>query len=555
MKDTDHIGFMKSLSSRAILGISVLLTIISVVLSLFFTYKQKNSMEEELKKRSIALSNNLAYNARYRVLTNMQPELQRFIHGVMNEEDIIYTYIVDQTGIIIAHSDTFRRGEETSLMTLKDIENMNTVATSISERISPLDDETIFEIVSPIEISRSNAASSEEVLFMLEPEEQTDPSIEPEKQDSQAKLIGKVVLGVSTKNLNKSIGEIQSKGILITLVIVFCGIVLTVIVISRSVTRPLRKLMYATKIVALGDLDYHVEVGRKDEIGILSQSFNQMTTEIKKSRKKIEDWNRILESRVIERTKELSKKNMELKKYSDELQRAFEELKTLDKSKDDFLSLVSHELRTPLSSIVAYTEVLLDGMAKSKEDERKYLGIIKSESDRLTRLINNVLDLSKMEAGRMPFEFNPVELGQLISMSIAGLSSLADKRRHTIINNLSNSDISVSADADKIIQVLSNIITNAMKFSDDGKTITIAGKKRENKALISITDEGFGIKKSDRNKVFDKFQQIEDVEHHSDGSGLGMPISKIIIENHNGKIWFDSEAGKGTTFYFTLPLI
>jgi signal transduction histidine kinase len=114
--------------------------------------------------------------------------------------------------------------------------------------------------------------------------------------------------------------------------------------------------------------DLYVEIKRKDEIGVLAQSFNQMTGELKKSREEIENWNKELETKVVERTKELGEKHKELKIYSEKLQKAYEELKTLDKSKDDFLALVSHELRTPLSSIVAYTEVLLDDMAESKEE-------------------------------------------------------------------------------------------------------------------------------------------------------------------------------------------
>jgi signal transduction histidine kinase len=193
-------------------------------------------------------------------------------------------------------------------------------------------------------------------------------------------------------------------------------------------------------------------------------------------------------------------------------------------------------------------------MAESKEEEKNYLGIIKSESDRLTRLINNVLDLSKMEAGRMPFEFNYVKLSKLVNASVKGLAGMANKHKHKLINNLENSSIIVLADEDKIIQVLSNILSNAIKFTSDGGVITISGEIKDNKAEISILDTGRGIKKEDYDKVFDKFQQIEDVNHHSEGTGLGMPISKIIVENHKGKIWFESKVGQGATFYFTLPI-
>lgn len=165
-----------------------------------------------------------------------------------------------------------------------------------------------------------------------------------------------------------------------------------------------------------------------------------------------------------------------------------EELKTLDIAKDDFLALVSHELRTPLSSIVAYTEVLLDDMAETEEEEKSYLEIIKSESDRLTRLINNNLNLSKMEAGRMPFEFESAALSHLVNTSVNGLSGTADKHKLTVINNLADSPIRVRADSDKIIQVLSNVLSNSFKFTPEGGVITISGKVSDKMAQVSIAD-------------------------------------------------------------------
>jgi signal transduction histidine kinase len=194
-------------------------------------------------------------------------------------------------------------------------------------------------------------------------------------------------------------------------------------------------------------------------------------------------------------------------------------------------------------------------MADTEEEEQNYLEIIKSESDRLTRLINDVLDISKMEAGRMPFEFSKVEVNKLINTSIDGLASLANKHNHKIINEMENCSTCVLADSDKIVQVVSNILSNAVKFTPDGGLITISGMRKNNTMQISISDNGIGIKNDDISKVFDKFQQIEDVSHHSEGTGLGMPISKLIIENHNGKIWLESETKIGTTFYFTLPVV
>jgi len=544
---------LRGLGGQSILVISTLITVISIILSLFFLTSQKNSVRKELEKRARALSDNLAYNSQYWVYTNYTAELSKLITGVMNEEEIVYAYIVDASDTIRAHNDTTLIGKPA-----KDIPDYRKydaqLSTTESNHIRVMG--AVIEIVSPInKITPDRNNTNEEILFGGEGRISTGQ--QPERnipaQSAPVNRLGDVHLGVSLEELNHEIAVNQRKALIITFGVIMAGI-LILIVITRFVTRPLRELADATQIVAQGNLDLSVDISRKDEIGILARSFNRMIGELKKSRAKTENWNRVLEARVIERTKELSRKNLELKKYSEELQKALEELKTLDKSKDDFLSLVSHELRTPLSSIVAYTEVLLDEMAETEEDEKKYLGIIKNESDRLTRLINNVLDLSKMEAGRMPFAFKTTKLTELIETSIAGLTGLANKHRHTIVNKLENLSIGVNVDPDKIIQVMSNIISNAIKFSRDGGVITISGHVRDNMVELAVADTGIGIKKKDITKVFDKFQQIEDVDHHSEGSGLGMPISKLIIENHHGKIWLESTLGKGTTFYFTLPV-
>ena len=545
--ENNQISIYKGLSGRAILAISTLLTVISAVLSLYFTESQKNYIEEELILRSKAIANNLAYNSQYWVLTDLRKNLQQLISGVMNDNDIVYAVITDQNGIVVAHSDTMSLGTKIAVT-----EKQRGGNTQVVEKEFPNINRTIIEISSPIEIIQEQNSADEEILFGQDIEAANLRTGESESPDPRGTLIGVAILGVSKNNLNQAIDKIRRTGLIITLGIMLSGIILTIIMMMRFVTRPLRKLMHATKIVAQGNLDYLVDIGREDEIGILARSFNLMTADLKKSREKIENWNKELETKVIERTKELSEKHEELTQYSEELKKAYEELKTLDKAKDDFLALVSHELRTPLSSIVAYTEVLLDDMAGTKDEEKSFLEIIKNESDRLTRLINNVLDLSKMEAGRMPFDFKLVELNSLVSSGVNGLSGVAGKRNQKIINTIEDSSSMVVADPDKIVQVVSNILSNAIKHTPEGGEIVLSSKLVNSKVQVSIADNGHGMPREDYDKVFDKFRQIEDVKHHSEGTGLGMPISKLIIENHEGSIWFESEEGVGTVFHFTL---
>lgn len=239
-------------------------------------------------------------------------------------------------------------------------------------------------------------------------------------------------------------------------------------------------------------------------------------------------------------------------------------LRQIDAMKNDFLSLVSHELRTPLTSIMAYSETLLmDGMVVDETERKEYLQIIYSEGERLTRLINDVLDLTKMEAGKMDYFFEEYDISLIIRNAVMNSTSLAAQRKHTLTTELEPGVPAVRLDKDRIMQVLMNLLSNAIKFTNEGGRITVRAQMEPpaegegvSKFLrVSVTDTGIGIAPQDLSKVFSKFEQIESIDHHSVGTGLGMPICKQIVEEgHGGRIWVESELGKGSTFIFTLPL-
>lgn len=245
------------------------------------------------------------------------------------------------------------------------------------------------------------------------------------------------------------------------------------------------------------------------------------------------------------------------------LSREVARLRELDSMKNDFLSLVSHELRTPLTSIMAYSETLLmEGMVDTEEERKEYLEIIHSEGERLSRLINDVLDLTKMEAGKMDYNYEMIDISNIIKTAQSAAHSLAEKKNMNMRVEVEENLPEVRGDHDKLIQVLTNLYSNAIKFTDEEGTITTRAKLVDDaeigtgKAIeTSVQDTGIGIAQEDIHKVFSKFEMVEKMDHHSVGTGLGMPICKQIIEEgHAGKIWIESEVGVGTTFLFRLPL-
>lgn len=230
------------------------------------------------------------------------------------------------------------------------------------------------------------------------------------------------------------------------------------------------------------------------------------------------------------------------------------ELKRIDKLKDEFISMVSHELRTPLTNIKAYTETLLD-MEEEDSFQKEFLGIISEETDRLNRLINDILDLSKIEAGKMEFKHEEQEINDVVERACKNTSSFAQGKEIELEFEAHFNLGKILFDKDRILQVLLNLINNAIKFTDKGKKVIVrTGIYNEKYIKVEVEDQGIGIDKEDQELIFHKFKQAQNVLTRTHGgTGLGLPICKKIIEEHLGSIWVESEKGKGSKFIFILP--
>ncbi len=525
--------FSLRLGTKSIIAVITLLTTISAALTTFFITRHRAELTEELRKRAFSLASNMAFNNQFTAVSEDVMNMRISISGVRQESDIEDAYILDMRGVIIAHRDTAIIGTRVSFNSRLDSLN--------SPQWLPGERKDTRRTVALIEIERRQSENREGIASGFLDFGQEDISSE----HSIRQKVGYAVLEVSLESMQEAVASGTRRALLITLIAILAGALATVYMV-RKIALPIYRLADATKAVALDDLDQEVEVTRSDEIGVLASSFNHMTRQLRVSRQRIEAWNRELEGKVASRTKELEAKHQEL-------EIAYDELKTLDKAKDDFLSLVSHELRTPLSSVLLYSEMLLDGMDDSKETRQEFLSIIVDNCRRLTRLINDVLDLSKIEAGRMPFKLIEIEIVHILAQTVSGLKPTIDAKKLVYSVNNVEQGMKLWGDHDRVIQVLTNIISNSVKFTPEGGAISVNLGKRGRQGLISVTDSGKGISHEDIPKVFDRFSHIESIEHHSEGSGLGMTISKSIIERLGGEIWIESELGQGTTVFFTLP--
>jgi signal transduction histidine kinase len=234
----------------------------------------------------------------------------------------------------------------------------------------------------------------------------------------------------------------------------------------------------------------------------------------------------------------------------DELDKKNRALEDLDKLKSEFLSMVSHELRTPLTSIVGFANTITNLDLPGKQ-RTKYLNIIESEGKRLGSLVKEYLDISMIEIGSLPM---PKTLSDIHLLIEETLESLEQIQNVSVELNFPEQFPEVMANKDRIKQVLINILDNIFKYSPDGGTVKISGEDDDDFVRICIRDEGPGIPKEELTKIFDRFYRVrEEISQSTKGTGLGLAIAKGIIEAHQGKIWAESEVGKGCTFYFTLP--
>ena len=239
-----------------------------------------------------------------------------------------------------------------------------------------------------------------------------------------------------------------------------------------------------------------------------------------------------------------------------ERKQAEQKLKEAMEIKSQFISMASHELRTPLTAIKEGIAIVMDGSTGKINDEQEdFLGMAKRNVDRLARLINDVLDFQKLEAGGIKFNIQEKDINEVVKEVYETMVPLTKEKGLNFVIKLDENLPKARFDNDKIIQVLTNIVNNAIKFTEKG-TITVTTSKQDNVVCVAVQDTGPGVKKEDIQKLFHKFEQLaKQDDRKTGGTGLGLAISKEIVEKHNGKIWAESKHGKGITFYFSLPVM
>lgn len=307
------------------------------------------------------------------------------------------------------------------------------------------------------------------------------------------------------------------------------------LLLSKTITKPIIALAKSSDAIGRGELEQKVVVNTKDEIGKLADSFNTMAIKLKNS---YED----LEQKVSERTRELAIANKQLQEAS--------------QAKSEFLANMSHELRTPLNSIIGFSEILQEKtFGDLNERQKRYVSNIHTSGKHLLGLINDILDLSKVEAGKIELNYEEFPLREMLSECQTLVNTMASKKNISLGFKVADGLSTINADPTKFKQILYNFLSNAIKFTPDGGTVNVAAKLENGMVQVSVKDTGIGIAKGHQDMIFEEFYQVDSsYSKQYKGTGLGLPLTKKLVELHGGKIWVESEPEKGSTFSFTMPL-
>ena len=314
----------------------------------------------------------------------------------------------------------------------------------------------------------------------------------------------------------------------------------TSIMLARRLVRPIESIQAAAAKIGSGSLDQRIEIRSSDELGALAEEFNRMAARLQESYSG-------LEQKVEERTRELETALSELDEKSHELE-------TTSRHKSEFLANMSHELRTPLNAILGFSQVLRERLfGEVNEKQKEYLDDILSSGNHLLSLINDVLDLSKVEAGQIELEVAQFSMQDALERGVVMVRGRATNDGVSIaLAPYSGVDL-VEGDERRISQVIFNLLSNAVKFTPAGGTVDVRAGQVDGEVRVAVADTGPGVAPEDHKRIFEEFQQTAAGVEQREGTGLGLALSKRLIELHGGRIWVDSELGKGSTFVFALP--
>jgi len=489
------------IGSKFALLVTLILVVTLSIVTIFSIRNQEQLFIGNLKAKGAALGNFVSLISPRAILSYDFEGMNDYVREIGKEEDMVYAVLVAANGINLTNHLDERK-----------------------------------PIIESAQREAGSGADILEVVTLVDQRADVIPMRFPVFFDGEE--IGNLAIGLGTQRIDRDIRDTLTRNLAASLiVIVFLGFALyagfRVIVLTR-----IKHLQRGLERVTQGALDTNISVNAEDEIGQLTRSFNEMVDQLSETI-----------SAKDESSRSLAIQAEELKRLSDEAIQA-------NRHKSEFLANMSHELRTPLNAIIGFSEVLKERMFGDLNDKQaEYADDIHSSGRHLLSLINDILDLSKIEAGRMELNVGEFNIPLAIDNALTLVKERASRHGIALESSIGEDVSNYVGDERKFKQIMLNLLSNAIKFTGDGGRVSVNAETIEKEISIAITDTGIGIAEEDLEHVFEEFRQVgNDVQKKTDGTGLGLALTRTFVEMHGGKINVRSETGKGSTFSFTLPV-
>jgi signal transduction histidine kinase len=483
-----------SLKTKIIVFLTVILFIIVSAFSFIFQKLHEKQLISDYQQHFFVLAETIKNGLHYSMLKNQRETIPQIIKVISKNEETSNIYLANHRGEAVFSSD-YKNSNFNCRVCHKDVLRQS----EFTQKKTFVFQEDKSRIMwGAIHIN------NEKACYKCHPQSQ--------------KVLGVLTLGLPLIKMDKSLNQ-QNKNLILLSLLMFVGSAFGIIFLFNFlIAAPLKKLAAGMAEIAKGNKYYKIKITSNDEIGDLAFSFNKM------------------QNKLVSREEALEKTNIELAKANE--------------LKSNFLSMTSHELKTPLTSILGYVNLFLDGSyGEPSSIQKERLEVILRNGRNLLYIISNLLDSAQIESGKIEYKFENFSLFEILQQLLEELKILAKEKNIQI--NISNQIKSlIFADKPKMMQILRNLLLNAIKYNIKNGKIEIALEENEKEFTIKIEDTGIGIKDEDKPFVFDRFRRGKG--SGVSGSGLGLAIVKDLVEGHSGKIYFESEFGKGSEFIFII---
>jgi len=508
--------FGRSIRRRLILGITIVNLFIFTVFMLFIMDRQQSFLHAQSIEQANSLAHALAVNSTPWVISDDIQGLSELIASLTRYPELRYVMILSPQGKVLGHTRNENVGLYVNDPTSQRLMNAEPVPLQL------VINRQIVDVAVPIQVNNI--------------------------------LVGWSRVCLGQENIRAASENILRNGA----IYVFIAMLPTFLIayfMALGIGRGLHHLVTVADAIRKGARDVRVSLNRDDEIGRLGNDFNQMLNSIVSHEKAInlaheelEKHKNHLEELVKERTKELGDSN-------NALEIAKEKAEAADRLKSAFLATMSHELRTPLNSIIGFTGIMLQGLAGPLNDEQtKQLGMVQSSARHLLNLINDILDISKIEAGQLEMASELFDMRTVIQKVMRTVTPLAEKKRLVLVSEVAPEVGQITSDQRRVEQILINLLNNAIKFTEHGE-VRIESEVRGSWLMTRVIDTGIGVKPEGMDALFEPFRQVDaGLARQHEGTGLGLSICQKLVEMLGGAIWAESEWGVGSTFTFTLPV-